>query len=60
MKRKLGKSGIEVSAIGLGCWAVGGPWTWINVDEPFAAGWGDVVDPKQPRPAGAAYDQPLA
>ena len=27
MKRTLGKSGIEVSAMGLGCWAIGGPFT---------------------------------
>ncbi len=24
--RRLGCSGIEVSALGLGCWAIGGPW----------------------------------
>jgi len=26
MKRKLGKSGIEVSALGMGCWPIGGSW----------------------------------
>jgi aryl-alcohol dehydrogenase-like predicted oxidoreductase len=38
--RALGKSGIEVSAMGLGCWAIGGPWTldgrqvgWSKVDD---------------------------
>lgn len=31
MKRKPGKSGIEVSAMGMGCWAIGGPWTWSDV-----------------------------
>jgi aryl-alcohol dehydrogenase-like predicted oxidoreductase len=34
-----------VSAIGLGCWAIGGPWDWISEDgtrEP--EGWGAVDD----------------
>jgi aryl-alcohol dehydrogenase-like predicted oxidoreductase len=38
--RTLGKSGIEVSAMGLGCWAIGGPWKldgrqvgWSKVDD---------------------------
>ena len=26
MKRTLGRSGIEVSALGMGCWAIGGPF----------------------------------
>jgi aryl-alcohol dehydrogenase-like predicted oxidoreductase len=38
--RKLGRSNLEVSAMGLGCWAMGGPWTYDN--EP--AGWGQVDD----------------
>ena len=38
--RVLGRSGIEVSAMGLGCWAIGGPF-WRG-DVPI--GWGDVDD----------------
>ncbi len=26
MKRNLGHSGIQVSALGMGCWAIGGPF----------------------------------
>lgn len=40
MKRKLGKSSIEVSALGLGCWAIGGP-LWERGE---AVGWGEVDD----------------
>jgi aryl-alcohol dehydrogenase-like predicted oxidoreductase len=40
MKRYLGRSGIEVSAMGLGCWAIGGPWTLRGSQ----AGWGVVDD----------------
>jgi aryl-alcohol dehydrogenase-like predicted oxidoreductase len=39
-KRRLGRSNLEVSAMGLGCWAMGGPWTYDG--EP--AGWGGVDD----------------
>lgn len=45
LKRVLGKSGLEVSALGLGCWAVGGPWTWAQPGrEPYPAGWGNIDD----------------
>ncbi len=27
MSRVLGRSGIEVSEVGFGCWAIGGPFT---------------------------------
>jgi aryl-alcohol dehydrogenase-like predicted oxidoreductase len=38
--RMLGKSGIEVSAIGFGCWAIGGPF----YRDGSPAGWGEVDD----------------
>src|SRR5512133_335464 len=40
LMRALGRSGIEISAMGLGCWAIGGPF-WRN-GEPV--GWGNVND----------------
>src|SRR5690554_5982427 len=40
LKRTLGRSGIEVSALGLGCWAIGGPMILHGI----ADGWGDVDD----------------
>jgi hypothetical protein len=30
MQRVLGRSGIQVSALGMGCWAVGGPF-WDGI-----------------------------
>ncbi len=40
LKRKIGRSGIEVSALGMGCWAIGG--TFWRKDVP--TGWGEVND----------------
>jgi aryl-alcohol dehydrogenase-like predicted oxidoreductase len=40
MKRILGHSGIEVSALGMGCWAIGGEWQLGDLQ----AGWGKVDD----------------
>ena len=44
-RRTLGRSGIEVSALGVGCWAVGGPWTMGGAQ----AGWGEVDDDESVR-----------
>ncbi|HEY3476431.1 MAG TPA: aldo/keto reductase [Anaerolineales bacterium] len=50
--RTLGRSGLQVSAMGLGCWAIGGPWTWL--DGP--GGWGDIEDNESIRAIHAALD----
>jgi aryl-alcohol dehydrogenase-like predicted oxidoreductase len=52
MKRVLGRSGIEVSATGMGCWAIGGPWNFMG----SPAGWGDVDDKESIRAIHAALD----
>ncbi len=52
-KRRLGRSGIDVSALGLGCWAIGGPWTMV--DHP--AGWGQVDDAESIRAIQYALDR---
>jgi len=44
-KRRLGRSNLEVSAMGLGCWAIGGPWDWLEADgSKGPVGWGQVDD----------------
>jgi aryl-alcohol dehydrogenase-like predicted oxidoreductase len=40
LTRRLGRSNLQSSAIGLGCWTIGGPFTFV--DHP--AGWGEVND----------------
>jgi aryl-alcohol dehydrogenase-like predicted oxidoreductase len=50
--RVLGRSGITVSALGMGCWAIGGPF-WRG-DTPV--GWGDVNDEESKRSLERALD----
>jgi aryl-alcohol dehydrogenase-like predicted oxidoreductase len=52
MKRILGRSGIEVSALGLGCWAIGGPF-WSG-ETPN--GWGEVDDEESIRAIHKSLD----
>ncbi|MCJ7823810.1 MAG: aldo/keto reductase [Anaerolineales bacterium] len=53
MRRALGRSGIEVSAVGMGCWAIGGPF-WSG-ETPL--GWGDVDDEESILAIHAALDR---
>jgi aryl-alcohol dehydrogenase-like predicted oxidoreductase len=50
--RVLGRSGIEVSALGVGCWAIGGPW-WAG-SQPL--GWGAVDDEESVRAVRRALE----
>ncbi len=51
-KRQIGKSGIEVSAMGLGCWAIGGQF-WLDGK---ADGWGEVNDEESINAIQKAYE----
>jgi aryl-alcohol dehydrogenase-like predicted oxidoreductase len=51
-QRMLGRSDIQVSPMGLGCWAIGGLWYWL--DGP--GGWGDIDDNESVRAIHAALD----
>jgi aryl-alcohol dehydrogenase-like predicted oxidoreductase len=50
--RVLGRSGIQVSALGVGCWAIGGPW-WAG-SQPL--GWGAVDDEESVRAVRRALE----
>jgi aryl-alcohol dehydrogenase-like predicted oxidoreductase len=52
VKRVLGRSGIEVPAVGMGCWAIGGPWDMFGA----RAGWGVVDDAESTRAIHAALE----
>jgi aryl-alcohol dehydrogenase-like predicted oxidoreductase len=51
--RQLGRSGIEVSALGFGCWAIGGEWQDPD-GQPL--GWGKVDDEESVRAVRRALD----
>ncbi len=48
--KTLGKTDIQISAVGLGAWAIGGPWTFDG----HPAGWGDTDDAESTRAIHAA------
>ena len=52
MRRTLGRSGIDVSAIGMGCWAIGGPFH--RDGQP--CGWGEVDDEESVRAVHRAIE----
>ena len=53
LSRTLGRSGIEVSTMGMGCWAIGGPWSG---SDGRAMGWSRVDDAESIRAIHAALD----
>jgi aryl-alcohol dehydrogenase-like predicted oxidoreductase len=56
-KRRLGRSNLEVSAMGLGCWAIGGPWDWLENDGSTSpSGWGKMDDAESIRAIHFALD----
>jgi len=50
--RTIGRSNLQVSAVGMGCWAIGGPW-WKG-DLPV--GWSKVDDNESLRALDRAFD----
>jgi aryl-alcohol dehydrogenase-like predicted oxidoreductase len=50
--RTLGRSGIQVSPIGLGCWAIGGPFEFGDTP----VGWGEVNDAESIRAVQRGLD----
>ena len=54
--RRLGRSDLEVSAIGLGCWAIGGPFEVRSDGYTGPMGWGEVDDDESIRAIHEALD----
>lgn len=52
MKRKLGRSNVEISALGMGCWAIGGP----HARQGNPVGWGEVNDAESIRGLRRAFE----
>jgi aryl-alcohol dehydrogenase-like predicted oxidoreductase len=50
--RTLGRSGIQTSPLGMGCWAIGGPWTLNGAQ----VGWGEIDDAESIRAIHTALD----
>jgi aryl-alcohol dehydrogenase-like predicted oxidoreductase len=57
VRRKLGRSGIEVFPIGLGCWAIGGPFWRVSNGDREPMGWGEVDDDESIRAIHHALDR---
>lgn len=56
-KRRLGRSNLEVSGLGMGCWPIGGPWDWLEADgSKNPVGWGQVDDAESIRALHYALD----
>jgi aryl-alcohol dehydrogenase-like predicted oxidoreductase len=56
LTRKLGRSGIDVSAVGLGCWAIGGPLWYQSGEKRIALSYGQVNDKDSIRAIHRALD----
>lgn len=57
LNRRLGRSNLKVSALGLGCWAIGGPWDWLEADGSKSPhGLGQVDDAESIRAIHYALD----
>ncbi|MDQ2686702.1 MAG: aldo/keto reductase [Armatimonadota bacterium] len=52
MKRKIGRSNVDVSALGMGCWAIGGP----HARQGHPVGWGQVNDEESVRGLQKAFE----
>lgn len=56
--RRLGRSELRVSALGLGCWSIGGPYGDVSADdgEIGVSGWGPVDDAESLRALARAFE----